>query len=400
MPSVKEIDDRMREWSYGYTNPPAYPRGATGEGIFNQLWKLQERYYAKDPRSQLGISVNFERVLGEMTALASWVNPPAFGNPLIEAVRCGQVDINWPLGIEGRYGRHIMVIEQQAHLLGELARYMRTRSKALDQGAETFKTYRRILGCLKDRFEVGIYSLNYDNVALTAWPEAYTGFNGEDFDPREIASRDEWSFIYHLHGSVHYTLSDNMITHAVKWKADLSSTGFEDTYHLNPNMASGFIPIIPTTLIAGGYKLDQILANPAQSYYASLVRHAQQADAIVYIGYGFGDVHVNRAVQNRMRLSPYHPGERPRVAVIDYTPRNGARIGDRQGHEFFAWELTHTLNVRFAGAESRPQGPLLLELVDGHQLERDMTDRVGVWHNGFLEAEPHLEQLFRWLEDR
>jgi hypothetical protein len=400
MPSVREIDERMKEWSYGYTNPPAYPKGATGEGIFNQLWKLQEKYRAKDPRPQLGLSVNFERVLGEMTSLASWASPPQFGNPLIEAVKDGRIDIEWPPGVEGPYGHRIMVIEQQAHLLGELARYIRGKCRSLDLSASEFQAFKRILDGLRDRFEVGVYSLNYDDVALRAWPEAYTGFIGENFDPRGIASREAWSFIYHLHGSVHYTLADTMITHAIKWKPDLGAADFEDTYHLNPDMASGFVPIIPATLIAGGYKLDQILANPAQSFYASLVRHAQQADAILSIGYGFGDVHMNRALQNRMQLSPYHPAERPRAAVVTYTPKSGARIGDRQGHEFFAWQLTHTLNVRFPGAGSLPQPQPLETLIDENLPEQDMVGRVCVWHNGFLEVEPQLERLTRWLENR
>lgn len=402
MPSVREIDERMKEWSGTYTNPPAYPKGATGEGIFNQLWKLQEQYQAKNPRPQLGLSVNFERVLGEMTSLASWASPPPFGNPLQEVVRDGRIGdgITWPPGLEGLYAHRIMVIEQQAHLLGQLAEYMREKSRALDKNSAGFQSYKKILDSLSQRFEVGIYSLNYDSVAVSAWPEAYTGFNGENFDPVGIASRDEWSFIYHLHGSVHYTLSDTLITHAVKWKPDLAAGDFENTYHLNPNMASGFVPIIPATLIAGGYKLDQILSNPAQCFYASLVRHAHQADAILSVGYGFGDVHVNRALQNRMQLSPHHPAERPRAAVITCTPRTNARIGDRQGHEFFAWELTHALNTRFPGAGSQPLPPSLETLIDGNLLERDMVGRVAVWHNGYLEVEPHLEQLSRWLEGR
>jgi hypothetical protein len=100
-----------------------------------------------------------------------------------------------------------------------------------------------------------------------------------------------------------------------------------------------------------------------------------------------------------MQLSPYHPTERPRVAVITYTPRNHARIGDRQSQEFFAWELTHTLNIRFPGAGSQPPSPPLEDLIDGNLLERDVVERVAVWHNGFLEVEPHIEKLIRWLEN-
>ena len=60
---------------------------------------------------------------------------------------------------------------------------------------------------LRDIFDVGIYNLNYDAVALTAWPEAFTGFNSAgDFDPITVHQRREWDFLYHLHGSVYHTL--------------------------------------------------------------------------------------------------------------------------------------------------------------------------------------------------
>jgi hypothetical protein len=47
--------------------------------------------------------------------------------------------------------------------------------------------------------------------------------------------------------------------------------------------------------------------------HASLVRHVYAADAILIGGYGFGDVHINRALRNRLAM----PGKRPPVMVLD-----------------------------------------------------------------------------------
>lgn len=92
--------------------------------------------------------------------------------------------------------RHL-VIEQLSDLLAKLAAYMRQRCLGFNCNSENFASHRAIVSALRDEFEVGIYSLNYDDVALRAWPEAFTGFTGEMFDAREIAQRNEWGFIYH-----------------------------------------------------------------------------------------------------------------------------------------------------------------------------------------------------------
>ena len=73
----------------------------------------------------------------------------------------------------------------------------------------------------------GVYNLNYDNVALTASPGAYVGFdeNGQ-FDAAEVQARRDWDFIYHLHGCVHHTLQ-GVFANSMGWQKDLSGV-FDD----------------------------------------------------------------------------------------------------------------------------------------------------------------------------
>jgi hypothetical protein len=40
---------------------------------------------------------------------------------------------------------------------------------------------------------VGIFNLNYDNIALTAMPGAYTGFDDGRFDPRHVHARGDFN---------------------------------------------------------------------------------------------------------------------------------------------------------------------------------------------------------------
>jgi hypothetical protein len=101
-------------------------------------------------------------------------------------------------------------------------------------GVETLR-YRTVINTLRDAFELGVYNLNYDNAALTAWPQAYTGFGDKRiFEPNIVHDRKEkWNFIYHLHGSVHHSLVRRLGSE-ICWRRDLSDTvGFSDTQEAN-----------------------------------------------------------------------------------------------------------------------------------------------------------------------
>lgn len=293
MPSVVTIDDEMKRWSREWKNKPTFPNG-TGRGTFNDLWEIVEDYYRQNPRPHLGLRINYERILGEMTALASWVTPSPFGNALQLAVENSAPSdkFTWPRDRPEPNFYRQLILDQSGFLLEKLADYMRERSRSFDVKSRAFADYRQIFSRLREEFEVGVYNLNYDNVAVSAWPEAFTEFNGGKFDARGIGIRREWEFIYHLHGSVHYSFCDPPFKRELEWKEDLAGL-FETCRPLFPDMASEFKAIVPTTLIAGGFKLDQLLSDPPQTFHASLVRHAHEADAVLIVGYGFGDVHVN-----------------------------------------------------------------------------------------------------------
>jgi hypothetical protein len=163
-------------------------------------------------------------------------------------------------------------------------------------------------------------------------------------------------------------------------------------------MASEFRPIVPTTLVAGGFKLDQLLADPAQSFHAALVRHMHEADAVLIAGYGFGDAHVNRALRNRFALSPFKPAGRPPAVVLTNTAPAHGSVAGRQGHEFWAWELTHTLNCRFQASAMQAGNSLTAApYVENGTLETDMNGRVAVWHSGFAEALGSIDRVISWL---
>jgi hypothetical protein len=392
VPGVEDINTQMKIWSREWKHLPTFPNG-TGRGVFNDLWNILEQYYNRNPRPHLGISLNFEKVLGEMTALASWVSPSPFGNALSEAVKDSTTSdqFTWPSAApDGAYFFRQLILEQTSYLLDRLAKYMRHHSRTVTSDDKNFVRFRQILDTLASEFDLGVYNLNYDDLAVRAMPRFFTGFTDGNFDGKGVAMRGEWNFVYHIHGSVHYSLSD-LFGRGMTWRSDLSG-GFNDSDHAFPYMASGFKPILPTTLIAGGFKLDQLLADPSQSFYASLIRHAHEADAILIGGYGFGDHHVNRALQNRCDLAPYNPSSRPPVVILTKTNPSIGWTANRP--DLWAWELTHALNTRFG---NDVQTPSFQQLVEHNHFEIDMHNRVAIWHGGFVEAATRLDAIINWL---
>ena len=224
---------------------------------------------------------------------------------------------------------------------------MRELSKRLDTRTSEFSDYMEFFHRLRDHFDLGVYNLNYDAVARNAMPEACCGFdNHGNFDLSGVNLRREWGFVYHLHGSVHHCIANNISRPWIIWKEELGGA-FTDTGITEVDMAQGFRPIPLTTLLAGGFKLDQLLAEPYQTFYSTLVRHVHEADAILIAGYGFGDLHVNRVLRNRFEGPD---DDKPQVVILEKSCPKRPRTARLEINKFWSWELKHTLNTSFQKA--------------------------------------------------
>ena len=71
---------------------------------------------------------------------------------------------------------------------------MRERGNDLDAQSPAFADYKNFLLKLRGQFELGIYNLNYDTVALNTWPEAFLGSDRfGNFDPACVNQRRLWN---------------------------------------------------------------------------------------------------------------------------------------------------------------------------------------------------------------
>jgi SIR2-like domain len=398
MPSVDMIGDQMKIWSDDWFRsdiaiPPV-------DNYFLEAW-TNANFYFQQPFLSYRVHPNFERVLGDMISLAHWMAPAPMGNPLRRMISGDQV----PLGLKWKYdsaaepfGAFVMINSQLGYLLKRLVQYVRDCCRSFDAQSASFVPYRRLLGELRDAFDVGIYNLNYDNVALTASPEAFAGFAKDGLlDACAIHQRSPWNFIYHLHGSVHHTLTDASAG-AIRWQDNIHASFKDGDEGQAINKVSDDKSFPRTTLIAGGFKLDQLLIEPFHTLYASLNRHLHQADAILIGGYGFGDTHVNRALRSRLEYSVVrNPSRRPPIMILEKSKDGEWQMDTRQDN--WSRNMKDTLLANGFQCEqldpSDARAPQ--NLISSRSFEFTPIHKVAVWHGGFCEAVGQFDRIAQFL---
>jgi len=283
------------------------------------------------------------------------------------------------------------VLWQIKALYAKLACYMRQRSLDFEKGAATsplFVPYTTLLHGLQEHFEVGVYTLNYDTLALTASPDFFTGFDTSTdqgrFLPGTVHQRRDWNFIYHLHGSVHHSFvptnqrpEGEMTRSRMVWQRDLSGHFVEDGGDLRP--ATEHRRMVPSTLIAGGWKLDQIQEDPFQTFYSAFPRHAHEAQAILIGGYGFGDAHINSVLQAMLRAAKTDRDQPLPVLVLGK--------GEKPG--------------KLSGTLLAPNSPGFKKMGfhdPQFEVATNSSTPVAVWLGGFNQASTRLAEIIQWLD--
>jgi hypothetical protein len=382
LPLVTALDPLILEWAKEWSDTEK------DADYYAALSLNLERYCASGAQTNAP-QPNFERVLGEMVSLAHWLSPAPYGDSLRELVAP-----NVPLPQFGcaRHGTAIGAESQLVHLLARLASHMRGLSAKLDVGIPAFQDYVDLIAALLEEFELGIFNLNYDDVALRAFPDAFTGFDRTGtFNPIEVHTRSRWDFIYHLHGSVHHTLV-RPFGRSIRWETNLDGPFDDCPEGLSRDDRPEAGPFPRTTLVAGGFKPHQLLIEPFQSFYAALVRHAYQADAILIGGYGFGDEHVNRALENRLKRQ----GPRPAILVLSW-----AKVGEDSIEASVDSWGRHVTSLFGANSDFFEPGthspPSVRDLQIRKSFEVNHDARVAIWYGGFSAASARRVGITHWL---
>ena len=422
---AREHFERVGRASEGGHLPSQWP------DYYGLLWKNRENYHSGVPDEVKGLAEhrtapNYERVLGDLHALMNGVLGKPYGDPIYQWIT--KADVFKDLGIapdgadweDLRSGKNFHAVQGQLKALcTRLAARIRGNSVRFEielengRGTEAFEPYREIFLGLSQEFDLGVYNLNYDTVALNALPHAFVGFHRKNgrFVPSEVLSRPDWNFLYHLHGSVHHrirfesrVMEDPDFGQKITWYNDLSQTGDGEDWEDAGDVAmkSDGKRVLLTSLIAGGWKLDQLQDEPFLTFYSSFVRHVHEADAILIGGYGFGDLHVNSILRNALRARSR--SGRPPVIVLGHN-KGGRPIANRDADPWSSAMAT-TLRVpvkRFRDFQHRSEAhwtnlPHKVPPGEFEQLvDANRPIPIATWNWGFNAAAPKISEIIKWL---
>lgn len=201
-------------------------------------------------------------------------------------------------------------------LLDELLNEFRYKCINVDQKDKNFDLHSKFLNQLSENYELGIFTTNYDNLILQALPNLFTGFDRQsgEFLRRDVIKRQFWDFVYHVHGSVHFNMpSSSNKMHSIKWLENINKSDKNSFYRSGQTTTEG-LEIPNTSIIVGYDKLNQIQKEPFRNFYSALDSFIYDADAIIFVGYGFGDNHINNPFLEIKTEKPNIP-----IIVIDYS---------------------------------------------------------------------------------
>lgn len=390
IPGVDDLNKAMLQWAdaWGRAGTARHPQ----PDVYRHVWEKLGQYYARAPKPALSPKPNFERALADMLSLEAWLREPPYGTTWREA-------LGWP-GANGALPpatTDASVRHQTTTLMVHLAEHMRAAARGVLTTTPSMIAYRAFFTALEAEFELGIFSLNYDDLIVQALPQLRTGFDHAGrFEPMSVHAPSAWGFVYHLHGSVHYTLKTTAgIPKHIRWVDDLTHSDefYDGGVGLSGNEGEGDIHLPRTTLIAGGHKLSQLMYEPHKSYYAALIRSMYEADAVLIAGYGFADEHVNRALEGRFAMA----NPKPPAVVLDYRDVSADWLeADHAGPWTAPMARSLAVESHF-GPEGHRSPWSVGELRAQWLFEADERERVWVWHHGFLSASKRLEMIINVL---
>lgn len=178
-----------------------------------------------------------------------------------------------------------------------------------DMGAEDW-----FRGFFKSDFKWDVFNFNYDTTVEQSLGEYEDGFEGcadrpyAIFRPQKLMENSrQLSTVNHVHGCINYYYKDNP-------NDDMFETNIHDLY-LFPNYeevrkrmigrgqsnpsAQNNEQYYAGPIITGLRKTDKLDCMPYDFYHGNLYNAIMQSNAMVIVGYSFGDLYVNNLI-NRM----------------------------------------------------------------------------------------------------
>ncbi|MEZ9292962.1 SIR2 family protein [Vibrio cyclitrophicus] len=383
MPSVNEVDRLFCQWS-----KERFPLAHDGEGsLYSYIRDEVNRHYSLNPKNGLIKTTNFEEILYVILQLAAVLSDDNydlsmnafFGLKKLPKIRSFQGEKN----VDGNDLRQLNSL-----LVDKLTAEFRERCKFVKENCQTdFEHFGNFINNLNEDFDVAFITLNYDNLITQVCPDLFTGFDQTtgSFNTSSVYAKDGRGLIYHLHGSVHFDMQgDDSDMHAIKWNYDLSSTFSGNSSGRNTQETAEGISM-PTSVIVAGYgKTNQIQRLPFRTYYSRVDEIAEKAGAILFLGYGFNDFHLNNSFH-----SIRNGNDKKSVVVIDWADDNQDPMQFR--HDEWSYNLCKSIKVsasEMATRQYKHVAPDIAKLKSNREFEVSSNPNypLSVWYCGFIEA--------------
>ena len=395
MPSVSDIDRFFRLTAlqnFPLTSDPQ-------RSLYDHVYRVIRDFWREcDPGAQRLSKPNFEDILYALYALAGVRPHGVMTGGLAALVDAKPLpDVTW-FGRDFVSGMPVLdeFIEHLATNLVAKFRKICARSDA--NRTPEIEELHGFFAALKDEFDIAVVSVNYDNIIFRTLPDLHTGFDigGTNlFGQERILNTSSWTKILHLHGSVHF---DRIATGCnfgeIVWRDNLAGSFSTAQFGLPYNREAVSYP--SATIIAGHGKAAQLLGPPFRTYYSALDWMVLESDALLVLGYGFGDHHLNQPL-NQYRDSRNRP-----IVLIDKACDNTLTAGsDRnQAHPAVVraldWFDTPAYSMSWLGY-SFPDSVARLKAEKEFELSTYPTRPLAIWYGGMLDACRNADKIVREL---
>jgi len=252
---------------------------------------------------------------------------------------------------------------------------------------------------LQDEFDIAVVTLNYDNVMYRAFPDIETGFDPGSgvFRQERIFNRQRWPCMLHLHGSVHFDMRiRNENLHEIHWQPDINGTFEQNSFGRSGFQSTEGLDFPTSAIVAGYGKSIQLLRRPFRTYYSELDRLVANSDAVLFAGYGFGDMHLNMAFDN------YRDSRRRPVVVIKHAEDNAMTVcgvsmeDDRSIYAILNTFSTDYASMRWLG-DAHPASVKKLKKAKAFETCSNLETPLSFWYNGMLSACDNVDKVLTQL---
>ena len=375
--------------------------GDSTRGIYHWIRDEVENHWRSNMKPAFVRPPNFEEVMYAIFELRA-LFPKGLYTAAVGALARARPDLP-ATGFLGRPPRQFdaeALDELGVVLADAIVNEFRERSRMLEAShAVELSMMCEFFEALSTKYELAIVSLNYDDIAWRTAGVEETGFRPDGrFDDVRLLNRPDWPCFLHLHGSVHFDMRvDGRDLHAIAWQADLTAR-----FNQNSFGRSGIYTteghVLPQSVLVAGYgKTQQILRYPFRTYYSELDRLIARSDALLCLGYGFGDEHLNAA------LARYHDGRHRKIVLIDYAERDwmtaggGAEFGENRTVVEAMRTFGNDAGAMTALGSRAPDTAEALLLAREFELSNDPDRPLAIWFNGMLEACRHAPKVLKHL---